>query len=183
MDSTASETEEYTIGFAKANLLAIVLCFPLIALILLPYFYFHEFSTLQVSFLRMEWYHLLLLIPAIILHEVLHAIGWAIFAKGGMKSVKFGFVWKFLTPYCHCTVPLLVKHYKFGTALPLIILGVIPSVAAIVTGSGILLVFGIIMTCAAGGDILSLIMLARLDNMDWVYDHPSKMGFVKHSES
>lgn len=166
-------------SFARANLLALVLCLPIIALILIPYFYFHEFSAIQVSFLRIDWHHFLLLIPAIVLHELLHGIGWAYFAEGGMKSIKFGFVWKYLTPYCHCTIPLQVKHYKIGAALPLIILGVIPSVAAIISGSGVLLFFGIIMSCAAGGDILGLMMLSRLDNLDWVNDHPSKMGFFK----
>ncbi|MBN2777036.1 MAG: DUF3267 domain-containing protein [Bacteroidales bacterium] len=73
-------------------------------------------------------------IGGVVLHEILHAITWGIFAKKGFKSIKFGFKIKYLTPYCHCKEALRVKHYKLGAAMPLIILGIIPSLYGIVFG-------------------------------------------------
>jgi len=80
------------------------------------------------------------------------------------------------TPYCHCKEPLKVKHYIFGAIAPAIILGIIPSVLAILIGNLKLLIFGIFFTMAAGGDIL-MINLIRKENMnDLVLDHPSEVG-------
>ena len=94
-----------------------------------------------------------------------------------MKSIKFGFKWKFLTPYCHCKEPLKLQHYRIGVAMPLLILGILPSIIAIIIGSGALLTFGIIFSWAAGGDIIALFMLRKLDNNLYVSDHPTEMGF------
>jgi hypothetical protein len=34
----------------------------------------------------------------IILHELIHGITWAKYTKDGFKSIRFGVLWKFLTP-------------------------------------------------------------------------------------
>lgn len=162
-------------GFGKAQFLALFLCIPLLALLLLPYYYLYGFENLNIVF---NLWFILSLVLAIVAHELLHGIGWAYYADGGMKSIKFGFNWKAITPYCHCKAPLQVKHYKIGAALPLIVLGLLPVAIALIIESGTFLAFGIILSCAAGGDILALIMLAKLNNEKWVYDHPEKMGFI-----
>jgi hypothetical protein len=64
---------------------------------------------------------LIALTIGIILHE-LHGITWAKYTKDGFKSIRFGVLWKFLTPYCHCKEPL-VKHYIIGGIMPAIVLG------------------------------------------------------------
>jgi hypothetical protein len=84
-----------------------------------------------------------------------------------------------LTPYCHCKEPLKVKHYKIGGAMPLIILGIIPSLIGISIGHGGILSFGLFFSWAAGGDIIALYMLRNLDNSIYVSDHPDKMGFIR----
>ena len=38
------------------------------------------------------------IIIGIILHELIHGVTWAIFAKNGFKSIKFGILLKMLTP-------------------------------------------------------------------------------------
>ena len=84
-----------------------------------------------------------------------------------------------MTPYCHCKEPLKVKHYKIGGAMPLIVMGIIPSIIGLIIGNGGILSFGIIFTLAAGGDIIALYMLRKLDNNIYVSDHPKKMGFIR----
>jgi hypothetical protein len=112
-------------------------------------------------------------------HELLHGFTWGIFATKGMKSIKFGVKWKYLTPYCHCKEPLRVKHYKMGGAMPLLIMGIIPSIVAIIVGNGFLLSFGIFFSWAAGGDIIVLYMMRKLDSNCYVSDRPTKMGFYQ----
>ena len=90
--------------------------------------------------------------------------------------------WKYLTPYCHCKEPLKVKHYKLGAAMPLIVLGIVPSIAGLIIGHEGFLSFGILFTLAAGGDMIALYMLRKLDNNIYVSDHPKKMGFIQEIE-
>ena len=117
-----------------------------------------------------------ILILGIIVHELIHGIVWSRFAKHGFKSIKFGVLWKMLTPYCHCKEPLKVKQYIWGAIAPAIILGFIPSVLAIWIGSFGMLVFGMFFTLAAAGDFLIINLIRKENKNDLVQDHPSEAG-------
>ena len=88
---------------------------------------------------------------------------------------------QYLTPYCTCTVPLDKGPYIFGALMPLIILGIVPMIIGIVTGSIFVLSVGILMTDAAAGDILIVWKLLRYKSTakHVVYmDHPTQAGGV-----
>lgn len=112
----------------------------------------------------------------IIVHEFVHGISWAQFASKGLKSMKYGINFKYMTPYCHCKEPLLVKDYIFGILMPAILLGFIPCIVAIFIGSCGLLVLGVMMTFAAGGDFIIAKLLINEPKTDFVLDHPTKVG-------
>lgn len=117
-----------------------------------------------------------ILIMGILLHELIHGITWAKFAKKGFKSIKFGVLWKMLTPYCHCMETLNVRQYIIGAITPAIIMGIIPTVIAIVIGNLGLLIFGMFFTMAAGGDFLIINLIRKESSSDLVQDHPSEAG-------
>ena len=177
MEKENRDIIEYTMGLGKANLIALLLMIPILIILLSPFIWIWSYETFEISRKSFIIYLLPSLLIGIVVHELLHGITWGYYSPNGMKSIKFGFKWKFLTPYCHCKEPLKVKHYRIGVAMPLLILGIIPSVIAIVIGHGALLSFGIIFTWAAGGDIIALYMLRKLDNDIYVSDHPKEMGF------
>ena len=60
--------------------------------------------------------------------------------------------------------------------MPGIILGIIPSIIAIVTGSLGLFIFGLFFTLAAGGDFMIVNLLRNEPKNNLVQDHPSKIG-------
>ena len=64
-----------------------------------------------------------------------------------------------------------------GGALPLVAMGIIPSIVALMVGNGFLICFGILFIWAAGGDIIMLHMMNRLPLNTIVADHPDKLGF------
>jgi hypothetical protein len=97
-------------------------------------------------------------------------------SKGGFKSIKFGVLWKMLTPYCHCKEALKVRQYIIGAITPAIIMGIIPSVIAILIGNFGLLIFGMFFTMAAGGDLLMINLIRKESSTDLVQDHPSEVG-------
>ncbi|MBN1820755.1 MAG: DUF3267 domain-containing protein [Prolixibacteraceae bacterium] len=173
------EIEEFTMGMGKVNLIALIMIVPITALILIPFVLIWDFETFKTGKDLFSNYFLLFFLGGIIMHELLHGLTWGYFASNGLKSIKFGVKWKFLTPYCHCKEPLKVKHYKIGGAMPLIVMGIIPSIIGLIIGHGGFLSFGIFFTWAAGGDIIALYMLRKLDNNTYISDHPEKMGFIR----
>jgi hypothetical protein len=166
-------------GVGKVNLIALLLAIPITAVILYPFVLIWDYETFKTGKEMFDDYFLYILIGGIIIHELLHGLTWGHFASNGLKSIKFGVKWKYLTPYCHCKEPLKVKHYRIGGAMPLIIMGLIPSIIGLIIGHGGILAFGIFFTWAAGGDMIALYMLRKLDNEIYVSDHPEKMGFIR----
>jgi len=179
IDNKNPKAEENTMGLGKVNLIAILMMIPLTALIVSPFILIWDYDTFKIGKEVFDDHIILFLLIGIVIHELLHGLTWGHFASRGLKSIKFGVKWKYLTPYCHCKEPLKVKHYKIGGAMPLVIMGIIPSIIGIIIGHGGVLTFGIIFTWAAGGDIIALYMLRKLDDDVYVSDHPSKMGFKK----
>jgi len=122
------------------------------------------------------FYIFVIMILGIVLHELIHGIAFATFAKSGFKSIKFGVLWEMLTPYCHCKEPLKVKNYIIGAIAPAIFLGILPSIFAIIIGNLGLLIFGIFFTMAAAGDFLIINLIRKEDKDSMVQDHPSEAG-------
>ena len=57
-----------------------------------------------------------------------------------------------------------------------IILGILPSIIAIITGSLGLFIFGLFFTLAASGDFMIVNLLRKEPKNNLVQDHPSKIG-------
>ena len=182
------QKEKLTINIAMANIVGLVVLIPAILIFALPYYFvwknqfssealllfFKSFTLTSYSLFVAKYF--LILIVGIILHELIHGITWAFYAKKGFKSIKFGVLWKMLTPYCHCSEPLKVYQYIIGGIMPAIILGIIPSIIAIVIGNLGMLVFGIFFTMAASGDFMIINLLRKENPQDYTQDHPSEAG-------
>jgi len=173
----------------EANLYSLIFLIPLILLIAVPYYYIwpEQFSRASIrSYLdareMMSFIDLLIvglvIFAGIVLHELLHGLTWSFYAKKRWKSIKFGVMWKFLTPYCHCKEPLQLYPYRLGSIMPAIVLGLIPSLIALIFGHVGLMVFGFFFTFAAGGDFLILWLLRHEKSTVFVQDHPDKIGCI-----
>lgn len=174
--------EKLTVNLVWANFFALLLAIPVGLIFWLPFelIWNPEIGIRQifgdVSYPLKLLLFLVFFIVGVILHELLHGITWSLFAKDGFKSVKFGVLWNMLTPYCHCKEPLQVKPYILGALAPCVILGIIPSIIALITGSFGLLCFGMLYIIVACGDILIVFKVRKLKSTDLVYDHPTEAG-------
>jgi hypothetical protein len=90
----------------------------------------------------------------IVVHEWIHAFGFALFGGAPMNAIRIG-MYK-LTAFCQCDAPVSAPGFRAAIALPGIVLGVIPVIAAFGSGSGWWMLFGALMTSAALGDVLIL---------------------------
>ena len=177
--------EKLTIDLVWANVFGILILIPIGLLFGLPFYfiwkpqldikqYLDSTGPLGAGLGFLLIFGILIL--GIVLHELIHGIIWAKFAKEGFKSIKFGVLWEMLTPYCHCKEALNVRQYIIGAIAPAIILGIIPSIIAIMTGNLGLLIFGMLFTMAAGGDFLIINLIRKESSSDLVQDHPSEAG-------
>ena len=117
----------------------------------------------------------------IVVHELIHGLVWSLFAERGFKDIEFGFMVKYLTPYCTCGVPLSKGQYIAGALAPLVLLGIVPMIWGILAGSFPVLLVGIIMADSAAGDIQIVWQILRYKSgsIDVVYiDHPTQGGGV-----
>lgn len=176
--------EELTINPGKAQLLGAFYALPF--MIILGGLYYYLWNTAIPESLYQYFaeslgkYNLFivlgLILSGIIVHELIHGITWAKYATKGLQSMKFGVVWKYVTPYCHCEEPLLVKHYIIGALMPAIILGFTPGIIGVYTGNFGLIIFGLFFTFAAGGDFMIVNLLRKESMNNLVQDHPSIIG-------
>lgn len=117
-----------------------------------------------------------MVIIGIVAHELIHGLIFGLYAENGFKSIRFGVIWKMLTPYCHCKEPLKIKHYLLGALMPAIVLGFIPAVVALFMGNAKLLIFGLFFIGAAASDFMVAWILRKENGNDYVQDHPSEAG-------
>jgi len=177
--------EKVNIDLYWANVFAIILLIPTVIIYGLPYYliwkdtiHFKDFSL--PHFFESSWVFIIAMIIGIIAHELIHGAVWAVFAKNGFKSIKFGIIWKMITPYCHCKEPLKVRQYALGAIMPAIILGFIPAIWAIIMGNIGLLILGMFFTVAAGGDFLIIHALRKEKKDTLIEDHPSEVGYFAY---
>ena len=69
----------------------------------------------------------------VILHELIHGITWAFFARNYFHSIDFGFIWSTFSPHCTCSEPLGKWQYLLGAAMPTLVLGGAVAVIGVLT--------------------------------------------------
>lgn len=171
------QKHDLTIGLVYANVMASVLGLPIIALLCVAFF-LRNVSGVIVAGNMLIW--LLVLVVLIVVHELIHGITWAVFAPHHWKAVEFGFIAKYLTPYCTCGEPLARYQYVIGALMPTLILGIIPAMFAIFSGNLFWLLTGCMMVLGGGGDMAIVLKLLRHHSgTDAVYiDHPYEAGII-----
>ncbi len=122
------------------------------------------------------WIYTIIIVCGIVIHEFVHGILFASFAKHGFKSIKFGVLWKTLTPYAHCKEPLPVREYMLAVLMPFIIVGLLPGIYSIFAGNLPLLFFAIFFSGAAAGDFMILNLIYKEDKEHLILDHPKEGG-------
>ena len=127
------------------------------------------------------------LLAGIVAHEAIHGLTWKIAARKSAGAITFGMNWKLLTPYAHCREAMTARAYRIGAVMPLLLLGLLPALAAIIGGQQDGMVFGLFFTFAAGGDMLVLWLLRGVPPAALVEDHPVRAGcrvvVAPHTES
>lgn len=184
LNETDYEEELKIINIEKANKLGAILLIPIFLFFTVLHLllwkeevidYFRNSFTIPEMVKNVGLFFVAMLI-GIVLHELIHGVFFAMFAKQGFRSIRFGVIWEYLTPYCHCKEPLLIKHYRIGALAPAIILGLTPAVIGLIVGKYLITFLGIFFIAAAIGDFMVIHLLWNEKSTDYAQDHSSEAG-------
>lgn len=165
-----------TMSMARASILALLTIPVALLLFVLPYFWLRDgANNPRPTAGSLVWFFVLLLL-GIVVHELLHAVGFVWAGKVPRTAVKFGFNWKALAPYAHSRQPMTASAYRISVALPGLLLGLVPGLLGSVFGSYLMVLWGAFMFMAAGGDWAVLWAVRRVPGATPVRDHPSRAG-------
>lgn len=119
------------------------------------------------------------IVLGLVVHELVHGVTWLLLLKKGFSHLSFGLMTGAV--YCHIDVPMDKRKYAIGALMPLLLVGVVPWVAAILSGCLTWMLVGAVMISGAIGDIMIVWTLRSEPASTLVYDHPSEAGcYVYH---
>jgi hypothetical protein len=173
-----TDSQDRSVSLLRANFVMVVFAVPAVIVPALLWYSFWGVERIEALFLdtSIGLYLLFAVVVGIVVHEGLHAAAWAYAASLPLRSIRFGFHWKTITPYAHCTVPMRARAYRIGAVTPLLVLGAFPMLVALINGSAALLAFSLFFIFAAGGDMLILWLIRDVPSDVYVEDHPTRAG-------
>ena len=178
MKEQGYETGKLKISALRANVLAIIISAPFWIGAIVPFviLYGNPFAQDYNALL-----FVLAMIAGIVVHELIHGLTFAMFTAKGWKSIEFGIIWEYVTPYCTCSEPMKKGPMILAAIMPTIVLGFLPAVMGIITGKWVILFFAIILIMGGGGDMMIIlnILKYRTKGKEVLFlDHPYEIGTI-----
>ncbi|HET6567110.1 MAG TPA: DUF3267 domain-containing protein [Rhodothermales bacterium] len=171
--------KDTSVSMGEANLLGVLAPLPVVGALSVAFVEQWGVGA-WVAGIRGSLDHAMMVLVAVVLgviaHELLHGLTWGYFGRKPLTALKFGFYWKTLTPYAHCTEPITIEAYRAGTLMPGLALGVLPALVGLIEGDAALFTYGLLFTLAAGGDFLVLWLLRSAPSGSLVEDHAHRVG-------
>ncbi|HUP88677.1 MAG TPA: DUF3267 domain-containing protein [Longimicrobiales bacterium] len=134
------------------------------------------FETGVAAFEYNGWILLGLFVASVVIHELLHGVGFHYFGGVPWSEVRYGFNWRYLVPYASTTRPMTAKGYRWAALLPLIVTGLVPAAVGTALGDSRLVSFAAFMAGAAAGDVLVVWAIREIPPTALVRDSSSRVG-------
>lgn len=169
--------KDVTISSGKAMVLGVVFALPFIVIIGLLY----RFVLIKRAHLSEiggpSFYIMFIAIIAVsvVVHELLHGIGWAISSRKGWKVVRFNI--NAMMPSCACKVALKKKTYLIGVLAPFVVLGLSSILFIFVYPGTVSFLTMMVNFVATGADLLIAFHILREED-GFIVDHPTEAGYI-----
>ena len=178
MEEQGYETKELKISALRANVLAIVISAPFWLAAIIPYVILHG-NPLKQDYNGLVF--IVAMLAGIVVHELIHGLTWAMFMEKGWKSIEFGVIWEYVTPYCTCSEPMKKGPMLLAGIMPTVVVGFLPAVLGIILGEPVLIMFSIVHIMGGGGDMMIIlnILKYRTKAKEVLFlDHPYEIGTI-----
>lgn len=135
-----------------------------IALLILFVFVIINYVFFDMNILDIKISDLVIMTLWLILHEVIHAIGFLLSFDVKSSNVVFGMFLEKGIFYCMCKQEISKKSILFSLLLPLITIGIITLIVGYIISSPLLVLLSIINISGCAGDIMMWFFMMRLPN-------------------
>ena len=169
--------KDVTISSGKATVLGVVFSVPFIVMIGLLYrLVLNERAHLsEIEGLSFYSLFIAILVVSVVVHELLHGVGWAIASGKGWNAVRFNI--NAMMPSCACKVALEKKTYLIGVLAPFVVLGSGSILFVLVYPGTVSLLTMMVHFVAAGADLLIALHVLR-EGACLIADHPTQAGYI-----
>lgn len=169
--------KDVTISSGKAMVLGVLYALPFVIIFGLLYrFLLIERAHLsEVGGLSFYIMFIVIIVISVVIHELLHGIGWAISSGKGWDVVRFNI--NAMMPSCACKVALKKQQYLIGVLTPFVILGLGSVLFVLIYPGTVSLLTMIVNFIAAGADlVIAFNVLKEHDSL--IVDHPTEAGYI-----
>lgn len=169
--------KDVTISSGKAMALGVVFALPFIVIIGLLYrlVLIERANLSEIAGLSFYIMFIAIIAVSVVVHELLHGIGWAISSGKGWKVVRFNI--NAMMPSCACKVALKKKTYLIGVLAPFVVLGLGSILFVFVYPGTVSLLTMMVNFIAAGADLLIALHVLREEDC-FIADHPTEAGYI-----
>lgn len=169
-----------TISSKRAAILGGLSVLPLVAFLAVVYRMTLIDRAHLTDLTGMKFYVTLIAIIAVsvVIHELLHGIGWAISSGRGWSVVRFNI--SAMMPSCACKAALTRRQYLVGVLLPFLVLGTGSVVFLFLYPGTVSVLTMAVNFVAAGADLLIALRAAR-ERGALIADHPTEAGYIAFS--
>lgn len=169
--------KDVTISSGKAMILGVVYALPFIIIVGLLYRFILIERAYLLKISGLSFYIMLgaNIVASVVIHELLHGIGWAVSSGKGWKVVRFNI--NAMMPSCACKTALKKKAYLIGVLAPFAVLGLGSILFVFIYPGTISLLTMMVNFTAAGADILIAVKLLKEKDV-LIADHPTEAGYM-----
>lgn len=172
------QEKNVTMSSGKATVLGIVYALPFIITsgLLYRFLLIERAHLLDIGGLSFYMMFLAIIALSIVMHELLHGVGWAISSGEGWQVVRFNI--NAMMPSCACKTVLKKKAYLIGVLAPFVLLGLGSVLFVVVYPGTISLLALMVNIIAAGADLLIALNVLKEEGNCLIADHPTEAGYI-----
>jgi len=95
-----------------------------------------------------------MIVPGVIAHEFLHAVGWWIAGRIPSHQIRFAVAVRQVAAFAYTHHDLRIWAFQVGALLPVVLLGALPAAGGVLLHEPALVIFGFLMLVASWSDLV-----------------------------
>lgn len=171
------QEKDVTITSGKAMVLGALYGLPFVIAFGLWYRFFliERAYLLEVSGIAFYVLFIAIIAVSVVIHELLHGIGWAVASGKGWNVVRFNI--HALMPSCACKAVLKKRAYLAGVLAPFVVLGFGSVLFIFIYPGTVSLLTMMVNFISAGADLLIAFQVLK-ERDGFIADHPTEAGYI-----
>ncbi len=155
----------YEMNVNKLNIIAIIIMF---FLFILTFIFYPEIDFFNKNCILL----IILLIPYLVIHEILHAISYVIHGAK-LQNITFGVHLEKGILCCLCKQNISKKNILISLLYPFIFIGVITYIIGLICHIDVLIILSIANMAGCAGDLMMFLSLIKIKDFEYSeYDNP-----------